>query len=55
MVIHQRLFGGKVFFLFDWCQTKEEAKKEARELGAGIPKWFVRVVPAGDGFQIWRR
>jgi len=55
IVPKQRVFGGKVYFLFDWCATKEEAAKEAMELKTGTPGWFVRVVPAGEGYQIWRR
>lgn len=54
----QRVFGNKVYFLFDFAFTKREAAKEADALRKGKvdgAKWFVRVVPAGDGYQIWRR
>ena len=51
----QRMFNGKVYFLFDWCATKREATKEASQLRRGKHKWFVRVVPAGTGYHIWRR
>jgi len=61
--VTQRFFGNNVYFLFDWCQTKREAIKEANQLRAGKhkspssgrAKWYVRIIPAGDGYQIWRR
>lgn len=59
--VTQRIFGNKVYFLFDWAATKREAVAEAKKLRkggkpkSGNPSWFVRIVPAGDGYQIWRR
>lgn len=51
----QRIFNNKVYFLFDWCSTKREATRQASQLRKGKDKWFVRVVPAGSGYHIWRR
>ena len=47
--------GGRNYFLFDFCFTQEEARKEAAELRACKDHWFVRVVPAGEGYHVWRR
>jgi hypothetical protein len=51
----QRLFNGKVYFLFDWCASKSEAEAEAKALRQDTARWFVRVIKAGSGYHIWRR
>ena len=51
----QRKFNGKVYNLYDWCATKREAVKEAKELRKSRQKYQVRVVPAGTGYHIYRR
>ena len=48
-----RKFNGKTYMLFDWASTRREATKEANELRR--EGWRVRVVPAGEGYHIWRR
>jgi len=53
--VPQRVFDGKVYFLFDWCFNRKEANIEAKQLRCSKEKWFVRVIPAGTGYNIWRR
>lgn len=50
--IAERMFGKRLYRLYDFCFGKGEANKEARELrGQG---YLVRIIPAGDGYHIWR-
>ena len=51
----QRVFGNKVYFLEGKYRTKSEAAKKAKQMREGRFPWFVRVVPSGDGYQVWRR
>lgn len=50
-----RKFGGKVYKLFDWCASKEEADAELRELRD--EGWLARrIIPSsGEGYMIYRR
>ena len=48
-----RMFGGKRYTAFDWCQTKREAEQEKKALmKAG---YSVRLTKATEGYMVWRR
>lgn len=52
MIKTHKRFGRKTYTIFDWCQTKREAIREAKQLRkAG---WFARIISAGTGYHVWR-